>query len=239
MAAQTSSWHAPTGDVATGRVPGGWASPSSATWPACASGIEAIYGTPKDQLALERHRGTHPGRGRHPRRPVPASPGRLHLEQRPHHPVGGDNRVTTVDLVSSAEPKVRVRHPAARGPCAQAFSTRAVLLQLRRAYLAMLHVLGWLALLAGPTVPRTPRSSSCATRSPCSSDRQTRRLSWADRAIMSALARLLPRRQGHRPHQSRQQLPPDRGDQVSAPLDLPVQRRKVLGGVINEYYQAA
>ena len=46
MAAQTSSWHAPTGDVATGRVPGGWASPSSATWPACASGIEAIYGTP-------------------------------------------------------------------------------------------------------------------------------------------------------------------------------------------------
>jgi putative transposase len=44
---------------------------------------------------------------------------------------------------------------------------------------------------------------------------------------------------GHRPHQPRQQRPPDQGDQVSAPLDLPVQRRKVLGGVINEYYQAA
>jgi len=43
----------------------------------------------------------------------------------------------------------------------------------------------------------------------------------------------------HRPHQSRQQRPPDYNDQASPPLDLPVQRRKVLGGVINEYYEAA
>jgi len=43
----------------------------------------------------------------------------------------------------------------------------------------------------------------------------------------------------HRPHQSRQQRPRDHDDQASVPLDLPVQRRKVLGGVINEYYQAA
>ena len=32
---------------------------------------------------------------------------------------------------------------------------------------------------------------------------------------------------------------PDRDDQVTVPLDLPVQRRKVLCGVINEYYRAA
>ena len=44
---------------------------------------------------------------------------------------------------------------------------------------------------------------------------------------------------GHRPHQTRQQRPPDQDDQASPPLDLPVRLRKVLGGVINEYYQAA
>jgi hypothetical protein len=44
---------------------------------------------------------------------------------------------------------------------------------------------------------------------------------------------------GHRPHQSRQQRPPDHDVQASLPLDLPVQRRMVLGGVINEYHRAA
>jgi hypothetical protein len=44
---------------------------------------------------------------------------------------------------------------------------------------------------------------------------------------------------GHRPHQSRQQRPPDHDTPVLAPLSGPVQRRKVLGGVINEYYRAA
>jgi putative transposase len=43
----------------------------------------------------------------------------------------------------------------------------------------------------------------------------------------------------HRPHQSRQQRPPDHSGQNSASLDLPIQRRKVLGGVINEYNRAA
>ena len=44
---------------------------------------------------------------------------------------------------------------------------------------------------------------------------------------------------GHRPHQSRRQLPPDHDEMVVTPPDAPVQRRKVLGGVINKYYQAA
>jgi hypothetical protein len=43
----------------------------------------------------------------------------------------------------------------------------------------------------------------------------------------------------HRPHQSRQQRPPDQDSQPHAPLNLSIRRREVLGGVINEYYQAA
>jgi putative transposase len=43
----------------------------------------------------------------------------------------------------------------------------------------------------------------------------------------------------HRPPQSRQQRPPDQQTQTTDPLNLPVRRRKILGGVISEYYQAA
>ena len=43
----------------------------------------------------------------------------------------------------------------------------------------------------------------------------------------------------HRLHQSRQQRPPAHDEQAVVPLDRPVRQRKVLGGVINEYYRAA
>jgi hypothetical protein len=88
--------------------------------------------------------------------------------------------------------------------------------------------------LAVPVSILTPTLQARVGRSPVSS---------ADVVVdhiskRSVLGEYADHYNGHRPHQSRQQRPPDQGDQVIAPLDLPVQRRKVLGGVINEYYQA-
>jgi len=64
-------------------------------------------------------------------------------------------------------------------------------------------------------------------------------LIYDERHLRSVLGEYAGHYNGHHPHQSRQQRPPDQSDQTSVPLDLPAQRRKVLGGVINEYYQAA
>jgi putative transposase len=58
-------------------------------------------------------------------------------------------------------------------------------------------------------------------------------------ALLSILDDYVGHYNRHRPHQSRQQRPPDHDDQADVPLDLPVQRRKMLSGVINEYYRAA
>jgi putative transposase len=44
---------------------------------------------------------------------------------------------------------------------------------------------------------------------------------------------------GHRPHQSRRRRPPNPAEPVMMPLDTPIRRREVLGGVINEYHRAA
>ncbi len=118
-------------------------------------------------------------------------------------------------------------------------------MSLRLLYLIMIRVFGWLLLLGRGQASKDAeimmlRHEITVLR------RQVARPKpdWADRAVLAALLRsVLGEYAGHynrhRPHQSRQQRPPDHDDQDSAPLDLPVQRRTVLGGVINEYYRAA
>jgi putative transposase len=66
-----------------------------------------------------------------------------------------------------------------------------------------------------------------------------RMLIYDERHLRSVLGQYAGHSNRHRPHQSRQQRPPDYDDQAAAPLNLPVQRREVLGGVINEYHRAA
>ena len=64
-------------------------------------------------------------------------------------------------------------------------------------------------------------------------------LIYGERHLRTVLGRNAGHYNGHRPHQSRQQRPPDHDMPVVMPLEAPVQRRKVLSGVINEYYRAA
>src|ERR1700730_2353674 len=66
-----------------------------------------------------------------------------------------------------------------------------------------------------------------------------RMLIYGERQLLPVLDDYIAHYNRHRPHQSRQQRPPDPDDQADVPLDLPVHRRRVLGGVINEYYRAA
>jgi putative transposase len=101
--------------------------------------------------------------------------------------------------------------------------------------------------LAGEGV-RVVKTPPQAPRANCHTERwiRTAGAGYTDRMLIygkSHLRAVLRGYTGHyndrRPHQSRQQPPPGHDEPVVVPPHAPVRRRKVLGGVINEYRRVA
>jgi putative transposase len=95
------------------------------------------------------------------------------------------------------------------------------------------------------SLPRAPRANAYAERWVRTFRRKCldRILIYNTRHLLSTLGEFVAHYNEHRPHQGRQQRPPDATDTpLPTVVDLaavPVRRRKILHGLINEYSQAA